>query len=164
MQFAHVAQATDFIYCYSILEANKRSEYNPNPGSMSVLPKAVGGEFLEAELHTFFPFDPYKLPRSSPYIQGVYRDWTSVAIGDDEDEDEADADDDSVDDEDDDRQSAEGNSQKNLMSNAAGLVSGTGGLSIPGQPQSSSDADGLGESFGGMSISPAHPPSVVMVS
>lgn len=160
MQFARVAQATDFIYCYSILETNKRSEYNPSPGSISVLSKAVGGEFLEAELHTFFPFDPYKLPRSSPYIQGVYRDWSSVAIGD-EDEDEADADDDSVDDEDDDRRSAEGN---NLMSHATGMVSVAGGLSIPGQPQSNSDADGLGESFGGMSISPAHSQSVVMVS
>ncbi|KAL4076424.1 RNA polymerase I-specific transcription initiation factor RRN3 [Scleroderma yunnanense] len=159
MQFARIAQATGFIYCYSILEANKRSEYNPSPGGVQVLPQTVGGEFLEAELHTFFPFDPYKLPRSSSYIQGVYRDWSSVAIGDDEDEDEdeVDADDGSLDGNDD-RQSACGSAQNSLMSE----VCGSGGLGIPNQPRSSSDPDGLGESFGGMSISPAQPRSVAM--
>lgn len=156
MQFARVSQATDFIYCYSILEANKRSEYNPGPGGMSMLPRSVSGELLETELHTFFPFDPYKLPRSSPYIEGVYRDWSSVAIGDDEDEDEVDVDGGSIDDNDD----MDGNAQNSPMSHTNGLV----GLGIPGQHHSGSDADGLGESFGGMSISPAHPRSVVTAS
>jgi RNA polymerase I-specific transcription initiation factor RRN3 len=48
---------------------------------------------LSAELNTFFPFDPYMLPKSQSYIHGVYRDWASVAIDDDEeDEDEEDED------------------------------------------------------------------------
>ena len=38
------------------------------------------------ELNTFFPFDPYKLPKSSRYIDGVYREWSAVAIDDDDDE------------------------------------------------------------------------------
>src|SRR5882757_6221959 len=80
-QFARIAQATDFTYCFSILEANKRAPY-------PVFAGAVAGHAGPEELHTFFPFDPYKLPRSGEYIQGVYREWTAVAIGDDEDEDE----------------------------------------------------------------------------
>ncbi|KAI6146206.1 RNA polymerase I-specific transcription initiation factor RRN3 [Pisolithus tinctorius] len=152
MQFARVAKATDFAYCYSILEANKRSEYNLNAGSIPILPKVVNEEFLQTELHTFFPFDPYKLPRSSSYIQGVYRDWASVAI-DEEDEEEEDAEED------------DGLGDDYVLSSTipdVGLTS-TGGLGIPSHSRSSSDAGGLGESFGGMSISP-QPQSVVMVS
>jgi hypothetical protein len=40
------------------------------------------------ELMSFFPFDPYKLSRSSSYIEPIYREWTSVAVGVDDDEDE----------------------------------------------------------------------------
>lgn len=44
------------------------------------------------ELNTFFPFDPYRLPKSSRYINGVYREWSAVAIdeedGDEEEEEE----------------------------------------------------------------------------
>ncbi|KAG6330825.1 hypothetical protein ID866_8263 [Astraeus odoratus] len=161
MQFARVAQATGFMYCYSIIEANKRSEYNPAQGTTSVLPRAAGGELLEAELHTFFPFDPYKLPRSSSYIQSVYRDWSSVAIGDDEEDEEDDAEeDDAADDSDD---SEDSGSVRNSPMSDAGLLPG-GGLRIPEQSRSSPDAGGLGESFGGMSISPAQPRSVVMAS
>ncbi|KAI6152485.1 RNA polymerase I-specific transcription initiation factor RRN3 [Pisolithus tinctorius] len=143
LKFARVAKATDFAYCYSILEANKRSEYNLNAGS---IPDSA------QELHTFFPFDPYKLPRSSSYIQGVYRDWASVAI-DEEDEEEEDAEED------------DGLGDDYVLSSTipdVGLTS-TGGLGIPSHSRSSSDAGGLGESFGGMSISP-QPQSVVMVS
>jgi RNA polymerase I-specific transcription initiation factor RRN3 len=98
MQFARVAHATDFIYCYSILESNKRSDYaslqsNPNPpkqGPVTINP-IILDDLVIAELNTFFPFDPYKLPKSGSYIQGVYREWSTVAIDDEEDEeDEAD--------------------------------------------------------------------------
>jgi RNA polymerase I-specific transcription initiation factor RRN3 len=37
---------------------------------------------------SFFPFDPYKLPRSSSYIEPIYREWASVAVGADDDEEE----------------------------------------------------------------------------
>lgn len=45
---------------------------------------------VNAELNTFFPFDPYRLPKSKVFIQGVYREWSSVAIEDEEEEDEED--------------------------------------------------------------------------
>jgi len=87
MQFARVAHATDFIYCFPILEANKRnSDGDPSqrtPARQTFVPPQT-----DTELTTFFPFDPYKLPKSSRYIDGVYREWSVVAIGDDDDEDE----------------------------------------------------------------------------
>ncbi|KAI6042753.1 RNA polymerase I-specific transcription initiation factor RRN3 [Pisolithus marmoratus] len=159
MQFARVAQATGFAYCYSILEANKRSEYNLSAGSIPILPKVVNEAFLQTELHTFFPFDPYKLRRSSSYIQGVYRDWASVAIDEeDEEEEDAEEEDDLADDH---ARAASGDA---LSSAIPGVrLMSTGGLCMPGHSRSSSEADGLGESFGGMSISP-QPQSVVMAS
>ena len=151
MQFARVAQATDFVYCHSIIEANRRSEYNPSPGSLPLLPCVSGEELASAELHAFFPFDPYKLPRSGSYIQGVYREWSAVAIGGDEESDEEE----DVEDVDEGERDGDGKPGEvgmlSVNQSNASLVSG--GLQIP----RASDADGLGESFGGMSISPAQP-------
>jgi RNA polymerase I-specific transcription initiation factor RRN3 len=94
-QFARVAQYTGFIYCYSILECNKRLECGtgqPDPSASRGQQTPISSTFapfFNADLNTFFPFDPYKLPKSLSYIQGVYREWSSVAIDDDqEDEDE----------------------------------------------------------------------------
>ncbi|KAI5993559.1 RNA polymerase I-specific transcription initiation factor RRN3 [Pisolithus albus] len=157
MQFSRVAQATDFAYCYSILEANKRSEYNLSAGSIPILPQVVNEGFLQSELHTFFPFDPYKLPRSSSYIQGIYRDWASVAIDEDEEEDAEEEDGLS----DDHAAAASGSVLSSAIPNV-GLMP-TGRLDICGRSRSNSDAGGLGESFGGMSISP-QPQAVVITS
>ncbi|KAG6373842.1 RNA polymerase I-specific transcription initiation factor RRN3 [Boletus reticuloceps] len=159
MQFARIAQATNFVYCHSIIEANRRSEYNPSPGSLPLLPRRSGEELVSAELHTFFPFDPYRLPRSGSYIQAVYREWSSVAIEGDEESDEEE------DGEDVDEGDGEFDHVGMLSVNPNDGALGSGGLQIPRAAQeSSSDADGLGESFGGMSISPAQPRSVIMTS
>ena len=85
------------------------------------------------ELNTFFPFDPYKLPKSSRYINGVYREWSAVAInGEDEDEDE---------DED------EGED----------IGSARIGMSIARTAPPDPPGDSLGASFEAMSISPVRP-------
>lgn len=147
MQFARVAHHTDFIYCYTILESNKRSEYGPSPNSnpnanatVTNRPPSVllRHEPVDAELNTFFPFDPYRLPRSNVFIQGVYREWAAVAIDDDDDED---------DDENEEEDECKGKGKDDL--------GGSGYLNIP-QPSRSQDEDdgGLGASLGGMSISP----------
>ncbi|KAK7695390.1 hypothetical protein QCA50_000026 [Cerrena zonata] len=150
MQFAKVAHATDFLYCYSIIESNKRSDYAPESQSNAaksrpIIHPAIVGSSMHAELNTFFPFDPYKLPRSSAYIQGVYREWASVAIDDDEDEDSEDFD-------------AEDGEEDESASPVHGWA----------VPRTSSPArdetDGLGASFGGMSISPARPAISASVS
>lgn len=41
-----------------------------------------------ADLQAFFPFDPYRLPQSSRWFEGMYRDWSMVAVDDDEDDEE----------------------------------------------------------------------------
>lgn len=45
----------------------------------------------EIELDSFFPFDPYRLPRTQRYINNIYRNWDEVAINTNED-DESDED------------------------------------------------------------------------
>ena len=128
-QFARVAHATDFIYCYPILEANKRS-FDGDPFQRVPTRPSFLLPQLNAELNTFFPFDPFRLPKSSRYINGVYREWSAVAI-DDEEEDEGE-----------DEEEDEGaNSTRNGVSVAQ---------SIPLEPL----ADTLGASFEAMSISP----------
>ena len=156
MQFARVAHATDFIYCYTIMESNRRSEYAPQPATLgnngaqtskrSSIHPSILGHSMTTELNTFFPFDPYKLPRSGSYIQGVYREWSSVAIDDDEDDEEEDDNGDEGDEE-----------------LAIGGRTPDGILMAGGKVAAEEDeADGLGESFGGMSISPYRPGSMAM--
>ncbi|KII95045.1 hypothetical protein PLICRDRAFT_98907 [Plicaturopsis crispa FD-325 SS-3] len=144
MQFARVSQATDFIYCYSIMETNKRSEYNSEgkSGDRRLLVPVVLGDSLNMELNTFFPFDPYKLPRSNSFIQGVYREWSSVAIDDDEEEEDED-------DDDDDDEGVESE------------YAGRGNLDIPRPLAQDGDDGALGASFEGMSISPMRPGQMV---
>ncbi|KAF8897780.1 RNA polymerase I-specific transcription initiation factor RRN3 [Infundibulicybe gibba] len=144
-QFARVAHTTDFIYCYTILESNKRSDYGSNNAEGRTTPRnnmhiAASERSVTSELNTFFPFDPYRLPRSNIYIQGIYREWSSVAIDDDEDSDDSD------------EEQEEGTELHDES------ISSSTYLDIP---QSSSrekvdNADGLGESLGAMSISPIH--------
>jgi len=133
MQFARVAHATDFIYCYPILEANRRSADGDLSQRTTTRQTFVPPQ-ANTELNTFFPFDPYKLPKSSRYIDGVYREWSAVAIDDGDDGDE-----DGDEDEDDDTDSARI------------------GVSIARTAPPGSLADILGASFEVMSISPARP-------
>ena len=90
----------------------------------------MSGLVADADLTSFFPFDPYKLPKSSSYIQPVYREWSSVAIQDDSDD---------SDDDDDDSNSIDSSDELD-RANASTPSDG-----------------GLPDSFGGMSISPSAP-------
>jgi RNA polymerase I-specific transcription initiation factor RRN3 len=140
MQFARVAHATDFIYCYTILESNKRSEDRrviPSVASAQTRPPStgirlmIGSGSIDAELNTFFPFDPYRLPKSNVYIQCVYREWSTVAIDEEDDEEEE-----------------FGDGERSDISRQWKI------------PQSSNygSEEVLGESLGKMSISPIWPP------
>ncbi|KAF9903297.1 hypothetical protein EC991_003989 [Linnemannia zychae] len=96
-QFARISQSLDFMYVYPILEQNKKiyiSRHASRPDS-DVLNgggarngQATGGQ-LPHELETFFPFDPYRLRQSAPFMQGIYQEWE----GEDDDEDDEDEDD-----------------------------------------------------------------------
>jgi RNA polymerase I-specific transcription initiation factor RRN3 len=52
----------------------------------------VGDVALNANLDTFFPFDPYRLKKSQSWIDPIYREWASVAIDDDDEEEDSDED------------------------------------------------------------------------
>ncbi|RDX53851.1 RNA polymerase I-specific transcription initiation factor RRN3 [Lentinus brumalis] len=160
MQFARVAHATGFVYCYSIMDANRRSDYAPStpsaqtPGGRG--PKGrplVLQHSMTSELNTFFPFDPYKLPRSGSYIQGVYREWSSVAIDDEEEEEEEEEDEDEDDEEEGEEQADEEQVDAEGATDTQPVGIFINGAGAPSRP--ADDAYGLGESFGGMSISPA---------
>jgi len=136
-QFARVAHATGFMYVFPLLNAppptTARTEWQ-----RAVLPGSGSSNGINtlSELTSFFPFDPYKLPRSSSYIDPIYREWASVAIeGNDDDDDE------------------EGEDEEEGMQD---------GLARPRRNEVDHldvEADGLGASFGGMSISPVHGPA-----
>jgi len=151
MQFARVAHATDFIYCYTILESNKRTEHGRS-GTAQVSPPRhrqsdastiitmttkINPSLLilpvNAELNTFFPFDPYRLPKSNAFIQGVYREWSSVAIEDEDDDDDEEEEPDRGERD----ESDDGTSSRYLHI-----------------PRDKENDAGLGESLGAMSISP----------
>jgi len=135
-QFAHVAHATGFIYVFPLLTAPPppaRTEWQ-----RALLPVSNSTSAL-SELTSFFPFDPYKLPRSSSYIEPIYRDWVSVAIeGDDDDDEEED--------------------DEEAMGGMDGLRLGLSRRDVVDGVDVDSEADGLGASFGGMSISPVGAP------
>ena len=108
-QFAKVSQFAGFLYCHSIIESNKRADVTP--ATMASLSSSLLGvtpgqdaerqqkdnqtrslavtknNGSEIELDSFFPFDPYRLPRTQRFIDGIYRNWDDVAITTNEDED-----------------------------------------------------------------------------
>ena len=153
MQFARIAHATDFLYCYSIIEANRRSDFAPSPSQPnspsrnSPVGPVLAGQPMHSELNTFFPFDPYKLPRSSGYIDSVYREWASVAIDEEEEdeEEESDAEEEGV------GEDIEKQAENEPEAEVEGAI-----------PVQARDAvsDSLNVSFGGMSISPAPLPPI----
>lgn len=108
----------------------------------------VAGNAGPEELHTFFPFDPYKLPRSGEYIQGIYREWSAVTIDDDDDDEDEDQDEDDL---------AEEGTAPEDWEQGRGLT-----ITNTAQRRRESGDGGLDASFGGMSISPAQTRTVAM--
>lgn len=128
-QFARVAHATNFMYVFPLLTAPP-----PARSAEQQLPALFSGSRINtlSEFTSFFPFDPYKLPRSSSYIEPIYREWASVAIdGDEDDEDE---------------------DEEDMGEHASGPCR------LDSIDVVDVEADGLGASFGGMSISPVPTP------
>ena len=156
-------RSTDFLYCYSILESNKRADFKSSNSptskvTSSIHPAILSGDSIAAELNTFFPFDPYQLQRSSNYIREIYREWSSVAIDDNEsDEDEED------DDSNEDIKSgmrhpeSDESDDSHSLDDSSEVIQKSSMLRIPKPPAKVADqaADGLGASLDAMSISPA---------
>lgn len=99
-QFAGVAQHTGLLYCWSIIESNRRGGSLSSctaglrtPGTPTSA-QAPAGQMAELqrdaplahpvhqsaqELDVFFPFDPYRLKLSAKWIEPLYREWADVA-------------------------------------------------------------------------------------
>lgn len=91
-KFARVAYVNQVTYCYSIIDANnrvslpttsesamnKRMFFNKSHTKNSSDGKGPISGFLENPLDSFFPFDPFLLKRSKPFIEGFYQEFQSV--------------------------------------------------------------------------------------
>ncbi|KAJ2371841.1 DNA independent RNA polymerase I transcription factor [Coemansia sp. RSA 2607] len=99
-QFSMVASQTNFMFCYSVLQQNRRKNQENDTGTSGVV--ASPDQVLRAELDTFFPFDPMTLPVSRNFIDGAYLEWQDVggtADSDDDGSQQSDAENDKSDDE-----------------------------------------------------------------
>lgn len=64
----------------------------PLPPALAA-PRTARQTNIDAGLDSYFPFDPYDLPRSGEYVEALYRTWSDVAVdlgGDSDDESDSD--------------------------------------------------------------------------
>lgn len=78
-EFARITHLLEIIYIYPYLESNKRIRIiNNTPidhrGTALTNSKSEEWKGLDA----YFPFDPYKLPRSKRWLEGDYREWKPI--------------------------------------------------------------------------------------
>ncbi|KAJ2504839.1 DNA independent RNA polymerase I transcription factor [Coemansia sp. RSA 2052] len=92
LQFAQVASQTNFMFCYAVLQQNRRTGNEAKELGDNEVPSH--SNLLRAELETFFPFDPMRLPISRQFIDDIYLAWQEVGAepssdgGDDNDDDD----------------------------------------------------------------------------
>ncbi|GAA6038563.1 hypothetical protein JCM8097_004632 [Rhodosporidiobolus ruineniae] len=214
-QFASIAHKTGFMYCFGILDANRRATsyrdssapshpHPPAPPLRSVSTSSMLNTLIGSSLHlttptasprgtpapssypfpptpanptstsagpaprqllvaeemdSFFPFDPFKLPLSSVYIDAIYREWE----GADDDESSTDdggrssstADDDDSDEDDSSASSSAGDEDEDDEDEPA-WVKTRGGLAVPGMRNGGAqddEDDEVSRSFEAMSLS-----------
>ncbi|XP_071797509.1 RNA polymerase I-specific transcription initiation factor RRN3-like [Asterias amurensis] len=70
--FATLTRKYQIAYCYTIMERNNRSLHQVTKLHSS---GAVMSLSSTNSLDSFFPFDPYLLPRSGAFISPMYRQW-----------------------------------------------------------------------------------------
>ncbi|TRX93188.1 hypothetical protein FHL15_006056 [Xylaria flabelliformis] len=108
-QFAKLAHHFRFMYVYPLIESNKRlrlSQFSAgaysNGGALRDLSFDVNDESWQ-QLGSYFPFDPYQLPKSKRWVDGDYLPWRPIPglnpeeLGDSSDEEEADDEEEEVD-------------------------------------------------------------------
>ncbi|KAI3328999.1 RNA polymerase I-specific transcription initiation factor RRN3 [Xylariaceae sp. AK1471] len=111
-QFAKLAHHFRFMYIYPLIESNKRlrlSQFSvgaySNGGALRDMSFDVNDESWQ-QLGSYFPFDPYQLPKSKRWVEQDYLPWRPIPglnldeLGDDSDDEELDDEEDAVDEED----------------------------------------------------------------
>ncbi|WVQ85078.1 hypothetical protein IAT38_007242 [Cryptococcus sp. DSM 104549] len=144
----------------------------PSTASVSVSTMSAGAQTLprqarqlnvDAGLDSYFPFDPYDLPRSKRYIERLYRTWGEVSIdqGDsDSDSDSGDSgseDENAEEDEDEDSELSDHMARRGLP--LPKMKAGSYGehrRHVLGRGEKQDTGAGLSTSMEGMSISPGH--------
>ncbi|XP_065898561.1 RNA polymerase I-specific transcription initiation factor RRN3-like isoform X2 [Dysidea avara] len=71
--FASVTNQLELVFCYTVLEQNKRLLLLPSQTSQPL--NTSDNVTTNHPLDTFFPFDPYQLCRSNKFIRPLYRFW-----------------------------------------------------------------------------------------
>ncbi|OLL21843.1 RNA polymerase I-specific transcription initiation factor rrn3 [Neolecta irregularis DAH-3] len=84
-QFAKVSGHLNFVYCYSILEQNKRVRAVTTSAHTQSKLSDLG---MDSQIEGYFPFDPCHLPLSQMYVRDLYMDWKPL----EDDEDNLDSD------------------------------------------------------------------------
>ncbi|PLB45206.1 RNA polymerase I-specific transcription initiation factor RRN3 superfamily [Aspergillus steynii IBT 23096] len=100
-EFARMSQHLNFMYVYSILETNKRvrmsSQRNlstlADPRFHQIERETRAGDDLGYQLDAYFPFDPYKLPRSGRWLENDYVEWRGIPGLDDHEDSDSEAND-----------------------------------------------------------------------
>ncbi|KAI1640320.1 RNA polymerase I-specific transcription initiation factor RRN3 [Biscogniauxia mediterranea] len=99
-QFARLAHRFRFMYVYPTIEANKRIRLSQfavgaysNGGALRDVSFDVNDESWQ-QLGSYFPFDPYQLPRSKRWVEQDYLQWRAIpGLNPDDQDDESDEDD-----------------------------------------------------------------------
>ena len=56
-------------------EIIKQDPSTSSPEDVKIKPETLCPDSPDKYLKVFFPFDPYHLPRSGKYLQGLYQHW-----------------------------------------------------------------------------------------
>ncbi|RYC54350.1 hypothetical protein CHU98_g11858 [Xylaria longipes] len=108
-QFAKLAHHFRFMYVYPLIESNKRlrlSQFSvgaySNGGALRDISFDVSDESWQ-QLGSYFPFDPYQLPKSKRWVDDDYLPWRPIPglnpeeLGDSSDEGDVDDEEDEID-------------------------------------------------------------------
>ncbi|KAK3818310.1 MAG: RNA polymerase I-specific transcription initiation factor RRN3-domain-containing protein [Linnemannia gamsii] len=155
-QFARISQSLDFMYIYPILEQNKKiyiPRHTARPDSDGGSRNGAGGGQvmggqLPHELETFFPFDPYRLRQSAPFMQGIYQEWEN------EEDDEEDEEDEDEYDEYDEEEAGEFEEDEDLDVELHDIGRHNGSMSSEDEDEDEDEAE-MNKSIMAMSISPS---------
>jgi RNA polymerase I-specific transcription initiation factor RRN3 len=90
-QFANTCCRLKFLYLFPKIESNKHVRLSsmrrgPVDLGMAQIERDLGWMGQSGMLEGYFPFDPYRLPRSGRWIAGDYVEWRGLP-GDEEDVD-----------------------------------------------------------------------------
>lgn len=84
-QFARIAHHLRFVYVFPLLETNKRLRLSRTVSvavmyGMQERETALTAKNSESalQLDSYFPFDPYNLPKSKQWMTGDYNEWKNI--------------------------------------------------------------------------------------